>query len=91
MGRLRSPSVRSSLSFMDDVARLRQMADEIREIRTRRCEPLDRGNLTHSCCGGIAYRFDGYCSARRGTYRINEAKRVTEIPSIHHRRDAYRS
>ena len=39
--------------------------------------------------------FDGYHSARRGTYRIiyriDEAKRVVEIPSIRHRRDAYRS
>lgn len=39
--------------------------------------------------------FDGYHSARRGTYRIiyriNEAKRVVEIYSIRHRRDAYRS
>lgn len=38
--------------------------------------------------------FDGYHSARRGTYRviyrINEAKRVVEIHSIRHRRDAYR-
>lgn len=39
--------------------------------------------------------FDGYHSARRGTYRIiyriDEAKRVVEIHSIRHRRDAYRS
>jgi mRNA interferase RelE/StbE len=39
--------------------------------------------------------FDGYHTARRGTYRIiyriNEAKRVVEIHSIRHRRDAYRS
>jgi mRNA interferase RelE/StbE len=39
--------------------------------------------------------FDGYHSARRGTYRIiyriNEAKHVVEIHSIRHRRDAYRS
>lgn len=38
---------------------------------------------------------DGYYSARRGTYqiiyRIDEAKRVVEIYSIRHRRDAYRS
>ncbi|WP_458351722.1 type II toxin-antitoxin system RelE family toxin [Micromonospora oryzae] len=38
--------------------------------------------------------FDGFHSARRGTYRIvyriNEAKRVVEIHSIRHRRDAYR-
>jgi mRNA interferase RelE/StbE len=38
--------------------------------------------------------FDGYHSARRGTYRIiyriDEAKRVVEIYSIRHRRDAYR-
>ena len=38
--------------------------------------------------------FDGYYSARRGTYRIiyriNEDKRVVEISSIRHRRDAYR-
>lgn len=39
--------------------------------------------------------FDGFHSARRGTYRIiyriNEAKRVVEIHSIRHRRNAYRS
>ncbi|MGH3155561.1 MAG: type II toxin-antitoxin system RelE family toxin [Streptosporangiaceae bacterium] len=38
--------------------------------------------------------FDGYYSARRGTYRIvyliNEDKRTVEIHSIRHRRDAYR-
>ncbi|GAB3447406.1 type II toxin-antitoxin system RelE/ParE family toxin [Streptomonospora sediminis] len=38
--------------------------------------------------------FDGYHSARRGTYRIlyriDEAKRVVQIESIRHRRDAYR-
>jgi mRNA-degrading endonuclease RelE of RelBE toxin-antitoxin system len=38
--------------------------------------------------------FDGYYSARRGTYRIiyriNEDKHVVEIHSIRHRRDAYR-
>jgi mRNA interferase RelE/StbE len=39
--------------------------------------------------------FDGYYSARRGTYRIiyriNEDKRSVEIHSIRHRRDAYRT
>jgi mRNA interferase RelE/StbE len=38
--------------------------------------------------------FDGYYSARRGTYRgiyrIDEAKHQVEIHSIRHRRDAYR-
>jgi mRNA interferase RelE/StbE len=38
--------------------------------------------------------FEGYYSARRGTYRIiyriDEAKRVVEIHSIRHRRDVYR-
>lgn len=38
--------------------------------------------------------FDGYYSARRGTYRIiyriDEPRRVVEIHSIRHRRDAYR-
>jgi mRNA interferase RelE/StbE len=37
--------------------------------------------------------FDGYCSARRGTYRIicriNEDKHTVEIHSLRHRRDAY--
>jgi mRNA interferase RelE/StbE len=37
--------------------------------------------------------FDGYYSARRGTYRIvyriDEAKQQVEIHSIRHRRDAY--
>jgi mRNA interferase RelE/StbE len=39
--------------------------------------------------------FDGFHSARRGTYRIvyriHEAKRVVEIHSIRHRRDVYGS
>jgi mRNA interferase RelE/StbE len=39
--------------------------------------------------------FDGYYSARRGTYRIiyriEEAKHHVEIHSIRHRRDAYRT
>lgn len=39
--------------------------------------------------------FDGYYSARRGTYRIvyriDEAKHQVEIHSIRHRRDSYRS
>lgn len=38
--------------------------------------------------------FDGFYSARRGTYRIvyriNETKHQVEIHSIRHRRDAYR-
>jgi mRNA interferase RelE/StbE len=39
--------------------------------------------------------FDGYHSARRGTYRIiyriNEDKHTGEIHSIRHRRDVYRT
>jgi mRNA interferase RelE/StbE len=39
--------------------------------------------------------YDGYHSARRGTYRIiyriNEAKRTVEIHSVRHRRDVYRA
>jgi antitoxin YefM len=39
--------------------------------------------------------FDGYYSARRGTYRIiyriDEAKHQVEVHSIRHRRDAYRA
>jgi len=39
--------------------------------------------------------FDGYHSARRGTYRIiyriDEPKHQVEIHSIRHRRDAYRA
>jgi hypothetical protein len=42
-----------------------------------------------------ASAFDGYHSARRGTYRIiyriNEDKHTVEIHSIRHRRDAYRT
>jgi mRNA interferase RelE/StbE len=38
--------------------------------------------------------FDGYYSARRGTYRIvyriDEAKHQVDVHSIRHRRDAYR-
>ena len=48
----------------------------------------------------LAFRWDGrhprlFFQTRRGTYRIiyriDEAKRVVEIHSIRHRRDAYRS
>ncbi len=39
--------------------------------------------------------FDGYHSARRGTYRIiyriNEDKHTVEIHSVRHRRDSYRT
>ncbi len=39
--------------------------------------------------------FDGYRSARRGTYRvvyrINEEKHTVEVYSIRHRRDSYRT
>ena len=39
--------------------------------------------------------FDGYYSARRGTYRviyrIDETKHEVQIHSIRHRRDAYRT
>lgn len=39
--------------------------------------------------------FDGFYSARRGTYRviyrIDEAKHQVEIHSIRHRRDVYRT
>jgi mRNA interferase RelE/StbE len=39
--------------------------------------------------------FDGFYSARRGTYRIvyrsEEAKRLVEVYSIRHRRDGYRT
>ncbi|UGT60201.1 type II toxin-antitoxin system RelE family toxin [Nocardia asteroides] len=39
--------------------------------------------------------FDGFYSARRGTYRIvyriNEDKRSVEIHSVRHRRDVYRT
>lgn len=39
--------------------------------------------------------FDGYHSARRGTYRIiyriNEGKHTVEIHSTRHRRDSYRT
>lgn len=39
--------------------------------------------------------FDGFYSARRGTYRIiyriNEDKHAVEIHSVRHRRDAYRA
>ncbi|MFC4126117.1 type II toxin-antitoxin system RelE family toxin [Nocardia rhizosphaerae] len=39
--------------------------------------------------------FDGFYSARRGTYRIvyriNEDKHAVEIHSVRHRRDVYRS
>ena len=33
---------------MDDVARLRRMADEIRAIRSRRCEPKSNENKRYA-------------------------------------------
>jgi mRNA interferase RelE/StbE len=34
--------------------------------------------------------FDGFCSTRRGTHRVDVSKRVVGILSIRHRRGAYR-
>ena len=60
-------------------------------------ETID-GSLTtnpHRVGKPLEEPFDGYHSARRGTYRIiyriNEDKHTVEIHSIRHRRDAYRT
>jgi len=80
-----------------------------RQARRNLCEnlPLDvavaametiDGPLTtnpHRAGQPLEEPFDGYHSARRGTYRIiyrsNEDKHTVEIHSIRHRRDAYRT
>ena len=55
-------------------------------VRSRVCP---RAGWLHRAARG------GFYSARRGTYRIvyriDEAKRLVEIYSIRHRRDAYRT
>lgn len=49
----------------------------------------------HRVSKGLDEPFDGYHSARRGTYRIiyriNEDKHTVEIHSIRHRRETYRT
>jgi mRNA interferase RelE/StbE len=58
-------------------------------------EMLDGGLATspHRVGKPLDALFDGYHSARRGTYRviyrINEDKHSVEVHSVRHRRDAY--
>ena len=67
------------------------------DVAAAAMETID-GPLTtnpHRAGKALDEPFDGYHSARRGTYRIiyriNEDKRTVEIYSIRHRRDAYRT
>lgn len=67
------------------------------EVAFAATETIERAIATNPYRAGkpLDEPFDGYYSARRGTYRIiyriDEPKRVVEIHSIRHRRDAYRS
>ena len=67
------------------------------EVAAAAMETID-GPLTtnrHRAGTPLDEPFDGYHSARRGTYRIiyriTEDKHTVEIHSIRHRREAYRS
>jgi mRNA interferase RelE/StbE len=67
------------------------------EVAAAAMETID-GPLTtnpHRAGKPLDEPFDGYHSARRGTYRIiyriNEDKHTVEIHSIRHRRDVYRT
>jgi mRNA interferase RelE/StbE len=67
------------------------------EVAVAAMETID-GPLTtnpHRVGKPLEEPFDGYHSARRGTYRIiyriNEEKHTVEIYSIRHRREAYRT
>jgi len=69
-----------------------------RQARRNLRENLPLGPLAanpHRAGKPLEEPFDGYHSARRGTYRIiyriNEDKHTVEIHSIRHRRDAYRT
>jgi mRNA-degrading endonuclease RelE of RelBE toxin-antitoxin system len=57
--------------------------------------PSGRTRNPHRVGKPLDAPFDGYHSARRGTYRIsyriNEDKHTIEIHSIRHRRDSYRT
>jgi mRNA interferase RelE/StbE len=64
------------------------------DVAVAAMETID-GPLPHRAGKPLEEPFDGYHSARRGTYRtiyrINEDKHTVEIHSIRHRRDAYRT
>jgi mRNA interferase RelE/StbE len=67
------------------------------EVAAAAMETID-GPLTtnpHRAGQPLEEPFDGYLSARRGTYRIiyriNEDQHTVEIYSVRHRRDAYRT
>jgi mRNA interferase RelE/StbE len=67
------------------------------EVALAAMETIDGSIAVNSYRAGkpLDEQFDGYHSARRGTYRIiyriDEAKHQIEIHSIRHRRDAYRA
>jgi mRNA interferase RelE/StbE len=67
------------------------------EIAFAAIETIDRSTAINPYRAGkpLDEPFDGYHSARRGTYRIiyriDEAKHQVEIHSIRHRRDTYRT
>jgi mRNA interferase RelE/StbE len=67
------------------------------EVAAAAMETIDGPLTTNSHRVGkpLEEPFDGYHSARRGTYRviyrINEDKHTVEIHSVRHRREAYRT
>jgi mRNA interferase RelE/StbE len=67
------------------------------EVATAAMETIEGSTAVNPYRAGKALDepFDGYYSARRGTYRIvyriDEAKHLVEIHSIRHRREAYRA
>ena len=67
------------------------------EVAAAALETIERSIAVNPYRAGkpLDESFDGFYSARRGTYRIvyriDEAKHQVEIYSIRHRRDAYRT
>lgn len=67
------------------------------EVAIAATETVQRAIATNPYRAGkpLNEPFDGYHSARRGTYRIiyriDEPRHIVEIYSIRHRRDAYRT
>jgi mRNA interferase RelE/StbE len=67
------------------------------EVAAAAMETIERSIAVNPYRAGkpLDESFDGFYSARRGTYRIvyriDQAKRLVEIHSIRHRRDAYRT
>jgi mRNA-degrading endonuclease RelE of RelBE toxin-antitoxin system len=71
------------------------VSDLIEVVMAEALRPGRDISRTHRVGKPLDEPFDGYHSARRGTYRIiyriNEDKHTVEIHSIRHRRDSYRT